>query len=164
MFLTRTRAALEECQGHIRQTGSEGSQVESFLAQHALVIMCGEMQQEIYSLVERQMAASGNPELGGFVTGASKRLLRSVLTGEISGFIGLFSVCAKERFTRELDDAVVLQYNSAVKDRHDVAHKAGVQVTLGELVKIVEHASRVLEAVRLALAERPVPLRELGPF
>jgi hypothetical protein len=53
-----------------------------------------------------------------------------------------------------VNDAEVTKYNNAVNNRHDVAHRSGVQVTFSELKDAVSAASSILQA--LASAIEPV--------
>lgn len=152
-WLLRTRSFLEECTSHIEETSSSGSEVEAFLAQYLLVSLCAEMQEEMYRVVELRAKQCGDDELCSFALSSSKRLLRSVKVGELSGFVGHFGVDRKRRFNEALDERATLQYNTAVESRHSVAHKNGAQVTLGELTAIVDAAGAVLDAARQALID-----------
>lgn len=149
--LLRTESALQEVSLHVEETGARGTQVEIFLAQHILVIMCAEMQQEIIRLIKARMDELGSAELSSFAVASCGKLFRSVMTSEIAGLLGNFSAACKESFNAQLGDRVVMQYNAAVKDRHSVAHKSGVQLTLNDVKAVLEDAKAVLSATVIAL-------------
>jgi hypothetical protein len=145
--LVRTDALIDECERHLDQTGSLGTPVESYLTQHALVILCAEVQTEIYRIIETRAAKSADIALQQFTIAASKRVLRSVKTSEIAGLMGYFGSEIKDRFAAALNERDVTVYNNAVQNRHDVAHKTGVQVTLAEVKAAAAAAARILESV-----------------
>ena len=57
-LLVRTYAAAEDCESHLKETGTAGTEIESYLTQYLLVILCADIQQEIYRLSEERTAAS----------------------------------------------------------------------------------------------------------
>jgi hypothetical protein len=152
-WLLRTRSALDECRQHVETTLSSGSEVEAFLSQYLLVVLCAEMQEEIYRVVELRAKKCGDDELCSFALASSKKILRSVRIGELSGFVGSFGPGRKDRFSGALDERAVLQYNSAVDNRHSVAHRSGAQVTLSDMVEIISSATIVLESAMAAIID-----------
>jgi len=152
-WLLRTEAVLEECRQHIDNTGSTGAEVEAFLSQYLLVVLCAEMQEEMYRVVELRAKKCGDDEICSFALASSKKILRSVKTGELSGFVGGFGSARKGRFVEALDERTILQYNSAVDNRHSVAHRNGAQVTLADMAEIIMAAKRVLDSALAALID-----------
>jgi hypothetical protein len=155
-WLLRTRAALDECRQHVEATDSSGSEVEAFLAQYLLIVLCAEVQEEMYRVVELRATKCGDDELCSFALASSKKLLRSVKVSELSGFVGTFGPNRKDRFSNSLDERAVLQYNSAVDNRHSVAHKSGAQVTLSDMSGIIDSATRVLDSALTALIDERI--------
>lgn len=150
-FLPRTSLALEECEHHLTKTGTIGTSVESYLTQHILVIMCAEMQQEIYGIVNQRTAKNIDLPLTKFVSVAQTRMLRSVKTSEIAGFLAYFENEYKDAISKSLSEQEVSVYNNAVGDRHDVAHKQGANVTFDELKRACSVASKILNTVNTTL-------------
>ncbi len=151
ILLLRTRAAIEDCEKHLQSTGSYGTEVESYLTQHILVLFCADVQQEIYNMLDERAKLLGDEGIRQFVVSSGKRILRSVHKDQIANFVELFGLHAKEQLNSALDDKDVTIYNNAVGNRHDVAHKYGVQVTFREVQEAVDAANRILEAVKTAL-------------
>lgn len=152
-WLVRTRNFYEECRAHLDETSSRGTEVEAFLAQYLLVALCAEMQDEIYRVVEIRTAQCGDSELCGFALNTSKRILRSVKIAELLGFVGHFGPERKQRFSEALDERVRMQYDTAVSNRHAVAHRNGAQVTIADLAGIIDSAERVLDSAHEALID-----------
>lgn len=149
--LLRTKATTEDCERHLDASGAAGTEIESYLTQHILVILCAEMQQEIYRIAEERAKTSNDEELVNYVSSSGRRILRSIKKDEIAAFIGMFGVDAKERLNALVNDADITIYNNAVSNRHDVAHKHGAQITFKELKDTTQVAERLLEAVEQSL-------------
>ena len=149
--LLRTKAATEDCERHLNASGASGTEIESYLTQHILVILCAEMQQEIYRIAEVRAETSKDEDLVRYVSSSGRRILRSIKKDEIATFIGMFGVEAKDRLNALVNDADVTIYNNAVSNRHDVAHKHGTQITFTELKDATWVAERLLDAVEQSL-------------
>ncbi|MBV7545120.1 hypothetical protein KW849_02190 [Pseudomonas sp. PDM26] len=148
-MLLRTRSAIDECREHLQDSNAWNTQVESYLTQYILVILCADVQQSINSLIEERisMSAATDEGLRNFAVSTGKKCLRSVGKSEVSGFLGLFGNAVKEYFNSRVDDRVVTLYNNAVSNRHDVAHNTGSTVTFRELNDIYDAAIVFLGAV-----------------
>jgi len=149
--MLRTAAALEDCEEHLRESGAFATAIESYLTQYVLIVFCAEIQSEIYEVMRRRAAMTSDAVLGNYAVQSSQRVLRSVKTNELSGFAKLFGQEVKERFQNALDDRDVSLYNSAVVNRHDIAHKKGAEITFREVREAVEAATRILCSFEKAL-------------
>lgn len=149
--LIRTSTVIEDCEAIVTNSEVMGSPIESYLVQHALVVLCAEMQQEIYKIVRHRAAQANDKQIANFVCNAAQRVLRSVGKSELAGFMGCFGQDEKEKFNQFMEDATVTKYNNAVNNRHDVAHSSGVQVTFPELKEAVAAASGILQAMEDSL-------------
>ncbi|RMR06518.1 hypothetical protein ALP17_03735 [Pseudomonas savastanoi] len=150
-MMLRTQSALAECKEHLSRTDAWNSEIESFLTQHVLVLLCAEIQQSIYSILEARLDGSDDPDVKNFAISTGKRCLRSVGKNEISGFLGFFSVSAKNYLNENIDEKTVSLYNNAITSRHDVAHSSGTKITFGELEKIIEASIEFLSVVNDAI-------------
>lgn len=146
-WLVRTRAIIEDCESFVSNPELMGSPIESYLVQHALVVLCAEIQQNIYEIVRARVAQTDDQQLANFVSNVAQRVLRSVGKSELAGFVGHFGQQEKKKFNELVDEAVVTKYNNAVNNRHDIAHRSGVQVTFSELKEAVSAASSILQAL-----------------
>ena len=150
MFLLKTKLTIEDCEKHLKKSSAFGTAIESYLTQYILVVMCAEMQQEIYRFIDRK--ASILPEdIRAFISVAGKKLFRSLKKEEIAGFLGNFGSAVRDSLNLSVDDRDVTIYNNVVSGRHNVAHVSGSQITFNELKQATECASRILRAVEFAL-------------
>ena len=149
-LLLRTKLVIDECEQHLASCGVEESSVEAYLAQYVLIIMCADVQQEIYKITELKAAAL-TPEFQLFATESAKLLLRSVQKKDLSKYLALFGSHVKDALNNAISDADVTTYNNAVSARHDVAHNQGTRVTFREVKNAHDAATRILAAVAVAM-------------
>lgn len=150
-MMLRTQAALAECKCHLARTDAWNSEIESYLTQHVLVVLCAEVQQSIYGFLEARLDESEDPELKNFAIATGKRCLRSVGKNEISGFLGFFSASAKKYLNDNVAEETVSLYNNAIASRHDVAHSSGTKITFQELERVVDASMTFLSVVEAAI-------------
>ena len=116
------------------------------------MVLCAEVQTELYGLVESRAAAAKDEALRSFISLSSRKVLRSVMKSEIAGFLEMFGSGCKEKFNAKIDEHSVVIYNNAVSNRHGVAHNNGSQVTFKELKEAVVTAEKLLIAAAEAIA------------
>ncbi|TKJ73660.1 hypothetical protein PspCFBP13508_05950 [Pseudomonas sp. CFBP13508] len=150
-MLLRTKAALDECEAHLSATDSWNSEIESYLTQHVLIVLCADIQQSIYQILESRLDGAGDIELKNFAIATGKRCLRSVGKNEVSGFLGFFSTEAKNYLNTHIADETVSLYSNAINSRHDVAHSVGTKITFMELQKVLEASVEFLCVVKDAI-------------
>lgn len=149
--LLRTKLALDNCRSHLVEANSEGTEIEAYLAQHILVIMCAEIQQELYATLELRLNLSADSNITNFALVAGKKILRSIGKGEVVGFVNNFGGAAKNYMNDNLSDREVALYNNAVSNRHDVAHSSGSNITFRELDDILDAASKFIDVFKVAI-------------
>ncbi|MEM9400679.1 MAG: hypothetical protein AAF984_10765 [Verrucomicrobiota bacterium] len=151
-LLLRTQLAFDNCQEHLNTSGAWGTEIESYLTQHVLVILCADVQQEIYRTVEKRAETADDAALQNYAIATCKRVLRSIGKGEVSGFVGNFGPEAKEYLNSNMEDQEVTIYNNAVSGRHDVAHSTGANVTFRELEEAIGVARKMICVVSDAIS------------
>lgn len=149
--LVRTQTVLEECQQHLQSAEAAGSPIESYLTEHILVVLCGDVQRALYTIADKRAQRSSDLALHIFVSEASVKLLRSVQKNEIAAFIGFFGPAYKEAFNNLLDERDITTYNNAVRQRHQVAHLGGGTMTFRELPDAIAAANKILDSAQAAL-------------
>ena len=149
--LLRTKTIISECEKVTENSILSNTPIESYIVQHALVVLCAEIQQEIYSIVRHRTQLLNDQQMARFINEVASRVLRSVEKGELAGFAKNFGLEEKDKFNRLVDDKIVTTYNNAVSNRHNIAHKTGVQVTFTELKNAVSAAQEVLGAFSKAI-------------
>lgn len=148
----RTKTAYSECDQHLSSTNSQDTPIESYLTQHVLVLLCAEMQIEMYKIVEEKARTIENANIEAYINTSVRRILRSVRKDEIATLVGMFGTICKETLNANIDDVEVTRYNNAVKDRHGIAHNVGTDVSFEETAVAIISAEKLLQAVKIALA------------
>jgi len=154
-LLLKTNAAVQDCERHLQSSGSYGTEIESYLTQYLLVVMCADVQQEIYRIAEERASTARDLALSSFVAASTKKVLRSVGKREIATFVEMFGPDCKAKLNSGIDDADVTVYNNAVCFRHDVAHNQGSLITFAELKRAVAVAEKLLTATAQSIASGP---------
>lgn len=152
--LLRTRLALDNCRSHLLESDGEAAEIEAYLAQHILVIMCAEVQQELYIALEVRLGQSTDRNITNFAMAAGKKILRSIGKSEVVGFVSNFGSAAKDYMNENLSDREVTLYNNAVSNRHDVAHNSGSNITFRELDDILIAAIKFIDVFERAISLR----------
>lgn len=151
-LLQRTRLALDNCKEHLSSLPSQNPDVENYLTQHILVLLCAEVQQAIYSTLDDRTKITGDAEVQSFASFAGRRVVRGVEKTELAGFIGMFGEEKKNQFATLLAEEDVTIYGNAVSSRHKIAHNTqGANITFRELEKAVDAACKMINAAREAL-------------
>ena len=150
-LLLRTKVVIEDCESHLESTKSGGSEIENYLTQHIVIILCAEMQQEVYRILDERAGLSKDEGLCRFSAAAGQRILRSVRKDDLANFVEFFGKAAKDQFNSAVDDRDVTIYNNAVNIRHDIAHKSGGTVSFKDVKDAVVVAGNILEALKTAI-------------
>lgn len=150
-LLLRTKSAVEDCERHLTSSAGFGTEIESYLTQYLLVVLCADIQQEIYRLSEARASIVKDEAISAYVAATARKVLRSVKKNEIAMFVGMFGPASKSKLNSLIDEADVTIFNNAVSNRNDVAHKQGTQITFRELKSTVVVAQKILKAVERSL-------------
>lgn len=148
----RTKAVMETCRCHLDESSAWSTEIESFLTQHILIVMCAEIQQEIYITLETRAQLYGDVELKEFAVASGKKILRSVGKKDLANFVGMFGSRAKTHLNGSIDDHEITLYNNAVAKRHDIAHNSGSNITFRELSDILHSAEKLVNAIGNAIS------------
>ena len=144
---------IDVCRQHLSRTNSFATEVEAFLVQYLLVVICGEYEQTIESFIEQRAERAGDDHLTSFVKAATGARFRNPKTSDISGLLGWFSSDLKESFSERIRDTPAQRaFDTIVANRHAVAHRGGnLQLTFTELCDRFEESKLVLAEVKAIL-------------
>lgn len=134
MQFTRLDNAVAVCKKHLEDTGTQNTEIESYLVGYLLISISSEFECIIEAMVNQRAARAGDGHLSSFVRAAADRIIRSVKIDELSGLLNHFDPSCKKQF---IDDpqkqAKQVGYGNIVLNRHSVAHATGTSMTFGEL-------------------------------
>jgi RiboL-PSP-HEPN len=148
MKLAQIDRAIDLCEEHVDRTDSRGTEIEAFLTQYLLVLICAAFEEEIERIVIRRLSTSSDPHIESFAKSALDAVFRSTKTGEIAGLLNRFGSDYKEKFTGRISGTRAETYfNNIVIGRHAIAHSMGSTVTLRELIEFYKEGHTVLDAI-----------------
>lgn len=161
--LLRTHAAAQDCEAHLNSTGAAGTEIESYLTQYLVIILCADIQQEIYRLSEMRTASANDGALSSYAAASSRKILRSIGKKEIAKFIEMYGVDCRDKLNSQISDAELTIYNNAVSDRHEVAHNRGALISFNEFKSAMGVAEKILSAAAYSLGLGPAPSLTAAP-
>jgi hypothetical protein len=141
------------CRQHLTATNAFATEIEAFLVQYLLVVICGEYEQTIEALIEQRAEKAGDDHLTAFVKAATGARFRNPRTSDISGLLGWFDSDLKNTFSQRIKDTPAQRaFDTIVTNRHAVAHQGGnLQLTFNELCERFEESKSVLTEVQAIL-------------
>jgi hypothetical protein len=148
MKLAKIDHAIEICEEHLDRTNSRGTEIEAFLTQYLLVLICAAFEEEIEQIVIHRLSGSGDAHVEAFAKSALDAVFRSIKTSEIAGLLNRFGPDYKAEFSSRVSNTRAETYfNNIVVGRHATAHSIGSSVTLRELIEFYTEAHTVLDAI-----------------
>ena len=135
MKLNRVEMTIEVCQEHLNSTSSYGSQIEAFLTQQLLIIICAEIEKAIKEMIIAQARNRCSDDFQTFIQSCLNAIFRSIKSSEIAGLLNKFGTARKERFLELVDERAKTAYDSIVVNRHNTAHGSGNDLTFRETVE-----------------------------
>ena len=153
MKLNRVEMTIEVCQEHLHSTSSYGSQIEDFLTQHLLIIICAEIEKAIKEMIIAQARDRCSDDFQTFIESCLNAIFRSIKSSKIADLLKRFDTARRERFLELVDDRAKTAYNSIVVNRHSTAHGSGSNLTFREAVEFYRRGLSVIESLSTALQE-----------
>src|SRR4030042_2152826 len=152
MKLLNVEAKIKLCEEHLKNTRTNGTEIESILTKYLLVYICGAYETEIKNMITLRAARTGDKEIESFVKNTIKAF-RSLKIEDIKGsLLGRFSDGCKSLFVSKIHNTeAATRYSNIITNRHLVAHGMEINITFDELVISYQKAGDVLAAIRDAL-------------
>lgn len=149
MSLPSVDHVIGACKSHIHEAELQGSEMESYLADYLLVVVCAAFEEEIERLIQDRIRKSKDKSLESLCMSCISAVFRSVKSSEIAGLLNRFGEEYKTLFASKLKDneAAVSRFNNIVINRHKVAHSEGSNMTFEEVVRSYSEGSLVLNAL-----------------
>lgn len=152
MKIARVEEAFEKCRNHLTQTNSFSTEVETFLTQHLLVLICASFEEEIEQIIAERANATKDPHIASFCRSCVAKGFRNPKTSDIAGLLGRFGEDYKRIFQSNVTGTKEeTNFNNIVNNRHKVAHESGVNVTYTELEKFYREGVTILDKFKEAL-------------
>ena len=154
MNLDRVDMTIEVCQEYLTNfTSSFRPQIENFLTQQLLIIICAEIETAIKEMIIAQARDRCSDDFQAFIQSCLNATFRSMKPSELAGLLNKFGTARKDRFRELVDERAKTAYDSIVVNRHNTAHGSGSNLTFREAVESYRAGLSVIESLSTALQE-----------
>ncbi|MDX0277201.1 hypothetical protein GOC21_25355 [Sinorhizobium meliloti] len=150
MSLDRTEALITVVESNV---GEDAGPVSSFLAQYLAVILYAEMEERVAEIVKVHLEGHTHKAVAGFITASLNDLIKRLPKSDIAKLTARFGDEFRERFNQAMDDKNITLYMNVIEARHEIGHKRGSNITLGDVRKGHAAANEILTAFTKCLAE-----------
>ena len=155
MQVARIDTALSDCENHLVNTSSQGTQIERLLTYSLLVVIYAEFEQMMKSIVQEKCDLIADESLRELVRKCLGNVSR-IQSGDIGDLLKRFGEDRKTAFRSKIDATTDNQkaetfYNNLITNRHDTAHSIGSNLTFDEVKRFYLPGHVLLDFFREAL-------------
>jgi hypothetical protein len=146
---------LQQCERHLDATGARNTEVEYYLVQYLLVRICAEYEQRIRLMVRRRCSRIRDEHLKRLIDPHLVYVTKRYSFGDINNLLGRFGPDYQDAFANQfVNQQPQTAWTNIYTNRQAVAHKAGVQMSFGDLQDDYKASLAVLDALAVALGLR----------
>ena len=154
MRLTRIDRTLEDCEKHLLETKSFGTEIEKLLTYTVLVIIYAEFEQEIKSIVQQRCNLIKDESLRDLAVACLN--VSRIKSSDIAELLKRFGSQRKDAFRAEIKNSVANQraetfYNNIIANRHDTAHSIGSNLGFQEVKEFYQEGHVVIDFFKRTL-------------
>ena len=152
MKIAKIDKAISVCESHLKSTKSEQTEVESYLTQYLLVLICATFEEEIERILLRRSDKIADTHIKSFFQHCIDKTFRSIKSSEIAGILGKFGDDYKTNFQSKANGTIEETFfNNIVINRHSTAHTSGTALTFNELIEYYNKGHVILDYLNEAL-------------
>ncbi len=146
MHLSRTRAAYNFIRDHVANEKPDRF-IESCLAQYLAVIFYAETEERISEIITQHLKRFTDSRIGHFLSANMDNIISRTPKSDIAKILGLMDEGFKSQFNQAVASNDVSFYSNIIRARHNVGHKQGATIDLGEIVQGIDAADKILIAI-----------------
>jgi RiboL-PSP-HEPN len=151
---------IQRCESHLDATGTRNTDIENYFVQFLLIRICSEYESRVTSLVHRRCSRPRDIHLRSFAQQTAEYVSKRFDIGDIGKVLQRFGNDYKTSFnTSVMSGSGHAAWNNIYTNRQAVAHRAGTQMSLGDLKTNYANSLAVLDALAVALELRPGEMR-----
>jgi len=153
---------IKRCEEHLDKTGARSTDIENYFVQYLLVRICAEYEARVTALVRRRCSRPRDRHLRSFAQRTAEYVCKNFKIGDIGRILDRFGDDYRQSFhAKVVNQGPHVAWDNIYANRHAVAHKAGTQMSFGDLKRDYADSLKVLDALAGALSLRP---REMKQF
>jgi hypothetical protein len=154
---------IQRCEAHLDTTGTRSTEIESYFVQYLLVRICAEYEARVTTLVHRRCSRTKDAHLKSFAQQTAEYICQRFSISDIAKILGRFGSDYKQAFHGQVMSGMAhVAWDNIYTNRQAVAHKAGAQMSFGDLKKNYQESLVVLDALISALSLKPQETRDLN--
>lgn len=151
MNFPRIDKALADCKLHLTSTNKYGTEIEHYLVNYVLAIVYAEYEKQIREIIKKRGAQGVHAHVAAYISSAVEKTTRSIKFTDLSGFLAQFDPSCKEAFQAATDDQQLAAWDTLLKNRHELSHGSGSQLTMAEVQGFYGQTSQVLVEFETAI-------------
>lgn len=137
----------------ISDFGETSIEVENLLTRGLLVVICGEFEKKLKSVIGARCGSITDESVGRFLDYHTNRVIQSLKLSDVTGVVARFGTHHKDAFRKRLDSdrQAEQMYGSIVSNRNKAAHGGDLGATMDEVREYYSKAHVVLDYFAEAL-------------
>jgi hypothetical protein len=161
MTFTNLESVMLVCEQHLDATGTRSTEIESYFVQYLLIRICAEYETRVTALMHRRCSRTRDPHLRSFAQQTAEYVSKRFSISDISKILGRFGSDYRQAFHGLVMNGLAqVAWDNIYTNRQAVAHRAGAQMSFGDLKKNYQDSLAVLDALVFALNLRPREIRD----
>ena len=150
--MNKVEHAILECETHLKNTDSFGTEVEAYLTRYLLLLISAHFEENLEEAFIIRAAASGDSFVSEYFKNDIPNQLKSVGITKLNNFIKKFGIDYSNKFKEKIIDELdreVTAYGNIIKNRHLVAHETTEpQITFYELVGAYNDSKKIIDKIK----------------
>jgi hypothetical protein len=152
MKFSTLESLMKRCEEHLDTTGMRSTDIENCFVEYLLIRICAEYETRITALVHRRCSRATDVHVKSFAQKTAEYVCRRFDISEIAKILGRFGDDYKKTFHGlAMSGTAHVSWMNIYSNRQAVAHKAGAQMSLGDLKRDYQDSLNVLDALVSAL-------------
>ncbi len=138
------------------------TEIESYFVQYFLIRICAEFETRITTLVHRRCSRTRDLHLKSFAQQTAEYVCKHFSIRDIGKILARFGADYKQEFHKRVMSGLAhVAWDNIYTNRQAVAHKAGAQMSFGDMKQNYKESLAVLDALVSTLTLRPREIRDL---
>jgi hypothetical protein len=156
MKFSSLESLMKRCEEHLDTTGMRSTDIENYFVEYLLIRICAEYETRVTALVHRRCSRGTDAHIKSFAQKTAEYVCKRFDISDIAKILGRFGDDYKTNFHGlAMGGTAHVSWNNIYSNRQAVAHKAGAQMSFGDLKKDYQDSLLVLDALVSALTLDP---------
>ena len=143
---------MRRCEEHLDAAGVRSTDIENYFVEYLLIRICAEYETRVTALVHRRCSRSTDTHIRSFAQKTAEYVCKRFDISDIAKILGRFGDDYRSNFHGlAMAGTAHVSWTNLYSNRQAVAHRAGTQMSFGDLKKDYQESLLVLDALVSAL-------------